>query len=156
MGDFQPSMPPEWAPLGGVVEVVEEGSVGHILVDEKGFVVELDATTQEAYETSVVELTEDSNLIEDLLDGSGVAELGALDGGETAVGKGAHEHLAKAAGAQEVVFGEVVGGFCDFFDGENLGRPAAVVVGVQYITCFAYAYKLGCSPPPVAINHCSY
>lgn len=54
----------------------------------------------------------------------------ALDGGGGDVVEGALEDLAKAAGAEEVVLGEVVGGSGEFLDGEDLRGFTAIVVSV--------------------------
>lgn len=118
-------MPRQRSPLGrgigiDTVETVEERAVRDELVHEEGLVGEVEAAAEEPYEVAVVHLAKDSDLVEELVGGPGATEPGALDRGDRAVVEDALEDLAEAAGAEEVVLGEVVRGFGDFFDGEEL------------------------------------
>ncbi|GER34891.1 NIMA-related kinase 4 [Striga asiatica] len=131
----QAAGPGEEPAAGGVREVVREGTIGDVLVDKKGL-VELDAAAEEADEAAVVDLAEYADLVQELVGALGVAELGALDGdccGGGGGGGGVVEEedgavdLAVAAGAEEVVAGEVVGSTFDLFAGEEFGGGAAGV-----------------------------
>lgn len=113
-------------------EVVEERAVFDVLVDHDGL-LELDAAAEEADEAAVVDLAEDSDLVEDLVGAFGVAELGALDGHGGAVLEEALVDIAVAAGAEEAVFGEVVGRSFDLFACEDFGGSSSGAVGIEYL-----------------------
>lgn len=111
--------------------MVGESAVFDVLVDHDGL-LELDAAAQEAHEAAVVDLTEDSDLVEDLVCAFGVAKLGAFDGDCGAVQEEAFVDVAVATGAEEAVPGEVVGCSFDLFAREDFGGSSSGAVGVQY------------------------
>lgn len=114
--------PAEWGPFGGVVamEVVEERSVGDVLVDEKRL-LQLHTAAEHSDQALVVNLTQDSDLVQDLLDALCVSQLGSLDGRGGSIVEDPFEDLSKAARADEVGLGEVVGRFCYLFASKNSG-----------------------------------
>lgn len=79
----------------------------------------------------MVNLAQDSDLIQDLVGPFCVSELGALYGHGGSVPENAFVDLTVAADTQKVVDGEVVGGPLDLFTSEDLCRPSASAVGIQ-------------------------
>ena len=78
----------------------------------------------------MVDLTENSHFVEDLVDSSGVSELDSFDCSGGSVVESGFENFAEAAGTEKVVLREIVGCPSDFFDGEDFCGFTAAIVGV--------------------------
>jgi len=128
--DGQALVPPERRAVHGAVQVVGEGAVGDELVHHQRL-LQVDAAAEQAHQAAVVHLRQHAHLVQDLVRGFGVAELGALDGHDRAVAEHALVDLAVATDAKEVVAGEVARGALQLATGEVLGGAPARVVGVQ-------------------------
>lgn len=95
----------------------------------------------------MVDLAQDTNLIEDLVSAFGVSELSTLDSHDGAIVENALVHFAVAANAKKTVAGEVIGGFLDLSASEKLGGSAPAS-GIQNsftlsgyaLLCFFYAF----------------
>lgn len=98
----------------------------------------------------MVYLTEDTDLVEDLVGSLGVAELGAFYCHGGAVVEEAFVDLSVAAGAEEAVFVEVVGGSLDLLTGEDLSGSSGAV-GVEYLLPLSGQPLLRFLDAPVAL-----
>lgn len=78
----------------------------------------------------MIDIAKNSNLVQDLIDSFGVTDLGAFHGGDSSVVEVGLVDLAEAAGAEEVLLGEVVSCSGDLPGGVNLGDFATTSAGV--------------------------
>lgn len=64
-------------------------------------------------------LTKNLNLVDDLVYALFISELGSFHGYDGTVFEISFENFAESAEPEEIGFGEIVGGFDDFFAGED-------------------------------------